>query len=142
MRFVEQNAVIGESAIAGSVKVSGHPLHHDVEFSLNQDRKSVSGTGGGLKSLPHHDRWLIQNVGQGFLGNFPYFWRREGSGYTVDVNEAGVFTKRAAMRIVDSCRGSHDLRILSHAIVMEFSIRVCDAQWLRKDQRNEIEGNP
>ena len=53
------------------------------------------------------ERYYLQNCGEGYLGNSPLFYSKNGSGYTQWIDEAKTFTEEAANKVISGTRGTH-----------------------------------
>lgn len=75
------------------------------------------------------DRYLLQNVGAGYLGNSPVFWNDRG-GYTQWIDDAKKFTDAACEKIINSTRGSHEWRKWPWSQINAAAQRTVDSQKL------------
>lgn len=46
------------------------------------------------------NEYILQNVHAKYVGNCILFWRKNGAGYTPDLDDAEIFTKEEAERTV------------------------------------------
>lgn len=75
--------------------------------------------------------YFLQNVGAGFVGNSPYWWQKENSGYVPNIEDAKQFTNEEANDIIRSTKGSHNFKKWKVKDVMKSTILVVDIQKLR-----------
>ena len=52
------------------------------------------------------------------------FWRKGGGGYTLDVNDAQVFSSAEASRIARTTKATHNFRIIRKELAMESTMTV------------------
>lgn len=77
-------------------------------------------------------QFLLQNVGDGYVGNSPVFWHKSGSGYTQWIDDAKLWTKEEAEKQVQSTRGSHQWQMWDIEEIYSVAKRTVDIQDLRK----------
>lgn len=70
--------------------------------------------------------YYIINHSAGLVGNSPMFWAK--GGYTQWVDDAKKFLYADAEKLINSCRGSHDLVMVACFIVDNAAKRVVDIQ--------------
>jgi hypothetical protein len=75
--------------------------------------------------------FILQNAGMGFCGNSPYWWAKKGAGYTLDFDKAETFSYEEAIKTVQGCTGSHDLKIWDKTIVEKAVFRTVDYQKIK-----------
>lgn len=78
------------------------------------------------------DEFYLQNCSAGYVGDFPVFWHKAGSGYTPYVDDAKVFTMAEAEGIIRSTKGSHSWKPWSVSTCQAAAVRVVDIERLRK----------
>lgn len=76
--------------------------------------------------------FYLQNVSAGCVGNCAQFWRRGGSGYTTDIDDAQQFADKEADDIIRTTRGSHAWEKWEVSVVHAAARRTFDAQHLRQ----------
>jgi hypothetical protein len=76
--------------------------------------------------------YLLQNLHSGYMGNYPFFWRQGGSGYTTHVDEAEQFDAARVREIINGSRGTHKWKRWKLQDVMKAAVRVADMQTLRE----------
>ena len=76
--------------------------------------------------------YLLQNLNAGYLGNSPFFWEKNNSGYTARIDDAKVFTPAEAREVINSTRGSHKWKRWSKKKVFRVAHLTVDMQDLRK----------
>jgi DNA-directed RNA polymerase subunit RPC12/RpoP len=87
---------------------------------------------GTFVQAPPEQRFLLQNVGDGFVGNSPVFWHKSGSGYTQWIDDAKLWTKEEAEKQIKSTRGSHRWQMWDIEEITPVAKRTVDIQDLRK----------
>ena len=53
-------------------------------------------------------KYVIQN---GYVGNAMLFWKKEGAGYTTNLDDSELFEKEAAEKIQTNCKSSHNFEV-------------------------------
>ena len=67
----------------------------------------------------------------GYLGNSPYWWAEKG-GYTVNIDEAKLFSSDECNQIIRSSKGTHDWKMWDKSIVEKAIYRTIDIQLLKQ----------
>lgn len=75
--------------------------------------------------------YYLQNLGSGYLGNSPFWWGKNGNGYTADIDKAELMTSDEANKIIRSSKGTHRWKKWSEAKVKKAIYRTVDVQLLR-----------
>jgi len=81
--------------------------------------------------------YLLENRTQP-NSNTAYFWRKGGSGYTANLDEAQRFTAAEADHIISSTQGSH--RFIKHPVeqVYNVAIRSVNIEDLRQEMAEQV----
>jgi hypothetical protein len=78
--------------------------------------------------------YYIQDT-RNYVGNCMLFWRKNHSGYTPNINEAGLYTEEQARRI---CRNrSTDIAWKEDYIRAHLQL-VCDAQYISREEAEKF----
>jgi hypothetical protein len=68
-----------------------------------------------------------------YLGNAVYWWRPDGRGYTVDIKDAGKYTKEKAESIVNTTSSDNEAYLCSRIDQNYEALKlVVDAQYIDK----------
>lgn len=84
------------------------------------------------------DEFYIQNIGAGYLGNSPIWWGKDDCGYTQWLNEAHRFTGLEADKVINRCRGSHQLKKWPCDVVDRAARVTVDIQDLNKLRTDDV----
>jgi len=76
-------------------------------------------------------KYFLQNLNAGYLGNSPFWWAEGGNGYTVNIDEAKLFTKEEADLTIKSTKGTHRWKIWPEKRVQSAIYRTVDMQKLK-----------
>lgn len=76
-------------------------------------------------------KYYLQNVSAGFCGNAPFWWAKDDCGYTVDIDNAKLFTKEEAESIIKSTKSSHRWMMWGEQSVLDAVCRTVDIEKLR-----------
>ena len=108
---------------------------------MNDDilASSRSGASRGVGSARHEGLYFIQNVP--VVGNCVRWWRDGGHGYTVDIEDAGMFTEQQALGICRGRRPREDFAFPVVEIIPIARLHV-DAQLLRELKSLPVEPAP
>lgn len=71
--------------------------------------------------------YLIQN---GWIGDFPCFWKANSRGYSCVISDAKRWTKSDAEHQIKASAGSHSLRMIPESDVLSAAVTVCDSEKL------------
>lgn len=75
-------------------------------------------------------KYYLQNAGAGYCGN-ALFWWAESGGYTVEINEAKLFTKEEAESVIRSTKGSHQFKMWEESKVLVAIVKIVDSEKLK-----------